>query len=556
MATGVTKKKSKKNSSGHSTYAFLQPWLPYAALIIILLSFGMIRVRLLDFPLERDEGEYAYAGQLIQHAIFPSQLCYTMKLPGTAAAYALFTAIFGETPAGAHLGLLAVNSATIVLMFFLARRLFGALAGVVASASFALLSIEPAVLGIAGHATQFVVLPAVGGVLLLLKAIDSDRVWLLFWSGTALGAAFLMKQPGLFFVLFGIYFLAYSELRRASGWRDLQWKRLVWRMGALLAGAAAPFALVCLFALAAGAFHRFWFWAFSYASQYGTIVSLSAGLQFLWATGSTVLRPALFIWLIAATGTAAILWSANARRDVALVFGFFVFSFAAVASGLYFRSHYFVMMLPAASLLCAAAVSIATGMLRKHVRGRGWAIVPSLVFLIAMGMAIDRDGEFFFETDPVAACRELYGRNPFPEALEVANYIREHSSAEDRVAVVGSEPEIYFYAQRQSATGYIYTYPLMESQPFAADMQREMQYEIESGNPRFLVCVDVRLSWLPGPTSDQSILTWSEKYARQHYQLVGVVDLLDQETEIRWDADARNYEPRSESKVLVFERLG
>jgi len=141
-------------------------------------------------------------------------------------------------------------------------------------------------------------------------------------------------------------------------------------------------------------------------------------------------------------------------------------------------------------------------------------------------------------------------------ALEVAKYIREHSWAEDRVAVVGSEPEIYFYAQRQSATGYIYTYPLMEPQPFAAGMQREMQHEIENGNPLFLVCVDVRLSWLPGPTSDQSILTWSEKYARQHYQLVGVVDLHDQETEIRWDADARNYKPRSESKVLVFERVG
>jgi len=551
MTNGVTKRKSKKTSSGQSSYAFLLAWWPYAALAIILLFFGMIRVRLLDFPLERDEGEYAYAGQLIQHAIFPSQLCYTMKLPGTAAAYALFTAIFGETPAGAHLGLLAVNSATIVLMFFLARRLFGPLAGVVASASFALLSIEPAVLGIAGHATQFVVLPAVGGVLLLLKAIDSDRVSLLFWSGAALGVAFLMKQPGLFFVLFGVYFLAYSEWRRG-----LQWKRRAWRMGALLAGAAAPFALVCFFALAAGAFHRFWFWAFSYASQYGTIVSLSAGLQFLWGTGSAVLHPALLIWLIAATGTAAILWSANARRDAALVFGFFVFSFAAVSSGLYFRNHYFVLVLPAVSLLCAAAVSIATGMLRKYVSGRGWAIAPSLVFLIALSIAIDRDGEFFFETEPVAACRELYGRNPFPEALEVAKYIREHSSAEDRVAVVGSEPEIYFYAQRQSATGYIYTYPLMEPQPFAAAMQREMQREIESGNPRFLVCVDVRLSWLPGPTSDQSILTWSEKYARQHYQLVGVVDLLDQETEIYWDADARNYEPRSESKVLVFERLG
>lgn len=31
-------------------------------------------------------------------------------------------------------------------------------------------------------------------------------------------------------------------------------------------------------------------------------------------------------------------------------------------------------------------------------------------------------------------------------------------SREDRIAVVGSEPQIYFYADRQAATGYVDTY--------------------------------------------------------------------------------------------------
>jgi hypothetical protein len=38
--------------------------------------------------LERDEGEYAYAGQLMLQGIPPYQLAYTMKLPGPFAAYA------------------------------------------------------------------------------------------------------------------------------------------------------------------------------------------------------------------------------------------------------------------------------------------------------------------------------------------------------------------------------------------------------------------------------------------------------------------------------------
>jgi len=51
------------------------------------------------------------------------------------------------------------------------------------------------------------------------------------------------------------------------------------------------------------------------------------------------------------------------------------------------------------------------------------------------------------------------------------------------VAVIGSEPEIYFYAQRHSATGFIYTYSLMEEQRFALAMQKQMIREIEEAKP-------------------------------------------------------------------------
>src|SRR2546429_1019296 len=115
-------------------------WLTFALVLLVLLLFAGIRWRLREMPLERDEGEYAYAGQLILQGIPPYELAYNMKLPGTYLAYAAILRVFGETPAGIHIGLLFANGCATLLMFFLGRRLYGDLACAVAAASYALLS--------------------------------------------------------------------------------------------------------------------------------------------------------------------------------------------------------------------------------------------------------------------------------------------------------------------------------------------------------------------------------------------------------------------------------
>src|SRR5208282_2489316 len=79
-------------------------------MVAVLVLMAMVRLRLLNFSLERDEGEYAYAGQLMLHGIPPYKLAFNMKFPGTYAAYAVIMAVFGQTIAGIHLGLLLVNA--------------------------------------------------------------------------------------------------------------------------------------------------------------------------------------------------------------------------------------------------------------------------------------------------------------------------------------------------------------------------------------------------------------------------------------------------------------
>ncbi|MFZ0307381.1 MAG: hypothetical protein WAL89_04350, partial [Candidatus Sulfotelmatobacter sp.] len=99
-----------------------------SALLLVIVFFAFVRVRLRDVPLERDEGEYAYVGQLMLQGIPPYKIAFNMKLPGTYAAYAAMMAVFGETASGIRMGLLLVNVAATILVFFLGKYLYGPLA--------------------------------------------------------------------------------------------------------------------------------------------------------------------------------------------------------------------------------------------------------------------------------------------------------------------------------------------------------------------------------------------------------------------------------------------
>src|SRR5262249_14227353 len=159
-----------------------------------LLLVALVRLRLADVPLERDEGEYAYAGQLILHGIPPYQQAYNMKFPGTYYAYALVMAVMGPTARGIRWGLLLVNAATALLVFAIGRRLYGAYAAAVAATAFAVLSVDPWIMGVFAHATHFVLLPALAGLLLLLEAPARRRAPWILAGGALLGLAGLVEQ--------------------------------------------------------------------------------------------------------------------------------------------------------------------------------------------------------------------------------------------------------------------------------------------------------------------------------------------------------------------------
>jgi hypothetical protein len=148
----------------------------------------------------------------------------------------------------------------------------------------------------------------------------------------------------------------------------------------------------------------------------------------------------------------------------------------------------------------------------------------------------------------------IYELSPFPESIRIAEYVRDHTSANDVIAVLGSEPQIYFYSNRHSSTGYIYTYGLMELQKYANDMQREMIREIEFAHPKYLISVVMEDSWLKRPRSDQLIFTWANKYTAQNYTVAGFVNIVAPDRTNYYFGDVPQSVPVLGDYILIYER--
>jgi len=497
-------------------------WKPTLKFILLASLFGVaaIRVRLLSIPLERDEGEYAYMAQLISQGIPPYQIACNMKWPGTYFCYYLIVSVFGDTQAGIHLGLIVVSTATTVALYCLAKRLAGDLVATVAASAQALLSVSPLSLGLAGHATHFVILPALISANILYPSRDRPlSAWRLLLGGTLIGVATLNKQAGALFALFCLYEI-FLWLKEGDRWK----KEFLYSSALFGLGCLIPLLSTLIYLSITGVLDRFWFWTVKYAAAYASILSLRDGLFLLGDSVKGLFKDSPFLWSFALGGVFVIGFDRGLRRNLFGVLFFAFCSFLAVCPGWYFRSHYFLLFFPALGLLAGVFIMWAT---RKSAAYRSLKAVPLFLFVAGAAVELYLHREVYFWASPEDVSRIVYGDNPFIESVEIGKYLAANCAPTGKIAVIGSEPQIYFYAKRRSATSYIYTYALMEPQPYASQMQREMIEEIEKGAPDFVVFVHVPTSWLMRESSSREIFEWFDRYRASHLDLLYLIQILD-----------------------------
>jgi len=548
---------SKKNQIDKKINIFENKQLIYILLAIAVLFVFYIRMRLLSFPFERDEGEYAYMGKLILDGHLPYTLAYNMKFPGTYFMYALFMMLFGKSIVGVHLGVAVMTSVSMLLLFLIAKRFVSGIGAVIASATFGIVGTSSFLLAQAAHATHFVVFFALLGTFMTFKIYDTEnkRILKYFFSGVFFSLAFISKQSGVFFVIFGAFVIILKEI----DFKHIT--KLLRSLSIFSAGFISAFLLMLACFYFFGDFDKFWFWTVKYLSKYGGQVPISQaygsfkiGISSITAGYSTFGYIAL--WVIALIGIVLIFVKKVSKQNMFLTFSFVLLSFLTVVPGFYFRNHYFITLLPAFGLLVALFFEFFNNVFINKFKMPNLIFISVLVYIVIIGKGISANKDYLFIKDTKTLCKQVYGINPFVESIAIADFLKQNTTKDDKIAVLGSEPQICFYADRYSATGYIYTYNLVEVHSYALSMQKEMIKEIERNKPKYFLFINVSLSWLTRPKSEKLIFKWANEYITKYYKIAGLVDVFPNIISPIISGEQLNtYVPQSKELVYIFERI-
>jgi hypothetical protein len=520
-------------------------WISVSIIFLLVLY---IRIRLLSTPLERDEGEYAYMGQLLLKGILPFQEAYNMKFPGTSMMYAFFMTFFGQNSIGIHLGLLIINAGSAYLLFILYQKWTGSKSNaLIASSIFAFLSVSQGFLGFAAHATHFIVFFSLAGLVLLYRAFDQSKISGYLLSGLMFGLSVLMKQPAIFFFLLGI-----SLLITQYFYKKIDIKNLIRYSIAFIMGFLFPLILLAAILKIGGTFDRFWFWTVQYGMQYGSLLTIQQGIVAFKHTFGHIFSESYLFWILAAEGLLILIISKGWKSGKTEIILFFVFSFLAIIPGLYFREHYFVLLLPSVSILMVEGLFYPANKIKilKHPE-----ITLTLTVIIIILWTLISNNSYYLSDSPELIVKKIYGHNPFIESYVISDFIESRTTPDDRIEVFGSEPQIYFYANRLAASGHIYMYGLMEPQKYSSVMQQQTINDVARNKPKYIVFCNIWTSWAAGTYSDLHILKWIKDYLTKYYNTVGIVD-IGEETIYKWMNDAVLYQPRYKNVVFIFERKG
>jgi hypothetical protein len=510
------------------------PWLGGLGICVLLV---VLRWNSLDAPLVRDEGEYAYAAQLLGHGLLPYEHAFLQKPPMVVYTYALSGAMapnvfwFPRVLAG--------------LFALLATCLLGSITRLEFGPGLALptmwlvtpMLLFPGLWQFAANTEAFMLVPLLGAVLVyVVSRHRGGRPGAWFWAGLLGGIALWYKYTAL--PVLALLFVVWSveEWRAGTGGRRLCGRWLLGICGVSIASGAilAPF-------LARDGGKRLWECTVTFNRYY--MEAAGFGAAALWSTLELFLTDWWILFLLP-----AILVVRGRGR---VWFWAVMFLAAWVSTGASSHGHYYLLVMPFWALLVAVAIDdlASMGAARLKWSHHGLRCAFTVVVLLLLCLP---DLSWVACSKPEFAAVKAGGGNAFLESRAVARRVAELTAPGDYVFVAGSEPQILCYSKRLSPTRFVIAYPLMLPTPLAEGYQREAMRDLERHPPAVIVFARSGTSWLRQERSPPAFLAYLEKLLADRYERVGgwVADAQGG----RWQEPLSDQDLANSSLVLFRQR--
>jgi 4-amino-4-deoxy-L-arabinose transferase-like glycosyltransferase len=458
-----------------------------------LLLVPLLLAPALSFPLDRDEGEYAHAADLLLAGGLPYRDTFLQKPPAVPLLYAGLFATVGDSPAVIHAGVIAAHTVAAALLGALAAELAGPIAAIVAIVLFACSLVSPLYGATSANTEAFMLVPLLGSLLLLARLARGADGRAVIVCGLLLGVAGLCKQVAAFHLPLYLVVLA---ARPSGRWRAI---------GLFGFAAAVPLGLTLAWA---GAHHMLP--AYLDAILWVNLEYVGNTLQHPHGAPALQERLAnagafdLGLWLLA-----LVMLTLLARRDRRLALGLALWlgtAIYAASSGGYWRDHYLLQILP------AIAVTAAVGSAR---------VVPlRRIALPVLAACWLWDGAWLFGRSAPTLMEQRYGASgaTFVNAEPLGRWLRRWPDSS--LYVFASEAELYHLSGRFGPTRYPIFTPLFGGQPSSPARQREVIVPLDRPPLPFQV-VTIAPDQIPlFPGSDSTLYHHVRAMLEAHYQPV------------------------------------
>ena len=538
----------------------LEDKVAFGVLAGVILLVAFIRSNFLTIPFERDEGAYTYYGRLLLEGYTPYVDFYEQKFPGLFYFYAFMISIFGDTVRGMHIGFIWLNILSIVFTFLAVRKLFSGYAAAISAITFAIVSLTPNLSGFTVQAEHGVAFFSALGIFFYAYASSAKKAWLYACMGLALGAAFMTKTTGLFIMLWGGVAILIDFFFNS----DRNWKNLFKTLLPYMAG--ATFVLLLMFGLIAmkGAFKDMIYWTYDIPKNYVNKVPFSEGIKYFGYSRDAILNNHKLFWYQGMFALAIVLIKSIPWRIKLITIALAAFSSLMIVPGYFFYGHYWIQLVPGLAVLSGITFYMVSTLVSSMKSAGTIRLGYVGLFVVLTFMHLNKKSEgltlslkdYYFNPNYDLIMRLVYGNNPFPETVAIANYLETVAKPEDQVIFMGSEPQIYFYMKKKCPTRHAYFAAVVESVPEHKQWQREYVRDVEKAKPKYFVFARHSVSLLVQPNTDNYIFEWANKYLTENYQIIGVVDMPDGSlnSNYAWGKDAPAYQPKGQNVIFVFER--